>query len=283
MCQDARYSGVLGNGGSIDEHVERTQRRAANRMSVAAMDAYRRTVMQPAAQFDLDPAMAPASLDAAYAAIRGEMGKRPASEWAGWKLGGTNHATKANFGVDEAYFGALHRSEMFVEAAAAPRFALCQVQGEVEIALRIARDGAGHDGWAVALEMPSSAIANLPGAGVAALVADRCGAGALLLGPVRDGALPDLSSARFVVECGGVERGAGDYASLLADPVELLAEFIALARRHGFHPRPGDWVSTGGITACYGFASGERVVVKLDGDVEIDCVMDLLPPDSAPQ
>jgi len=40
----------------------------------------------------------------------------------------------------------------------------------------------------VALEMPSSPITDM--LGVRALVADRCAAGALLLGPPQTGALP---------------------------------------------------------------------------------------------
>jgi 2-keto-4-pentenoate hydratase len=132
----------------------------------------------------------------------------------------------------------------------------------------------GYYAWAVALEMPSSAIANLPDAGVAALVADRCAAGALLLGPVREGPLPDLSAARFTLSRDDEQLGEAGYEALVADPVEILREFMTVSRRYGFAPTPGQWVSTGGITPCYGFAPGERAVVRLDGAVEIDCRMD---------
>lgn len=235
---------------------------------------WRRATLRPTERFALSADEAPADIDAGYAAIRDEMAAR-AGEWAAWKLGGTNHATKAAYAVEVGYFGAIHDSELLIEPASGPHLPLCQLQGEVEIALRIGADRETHDAWAVALEMPASALTNLPGIGVGALVADRCAAGALLLGPVREGALPDLSASTFVLERDGAVLAQASYAALVADPVALLAEFIRVARAQGFDPAPGQWVSTGGISPCYSLGVGERIIVRLDGVAQIDCVMDL--------
>ena len=55
-------------------------------------------------------------------------------------------------------------------------------------------------------------------------------------------------------------------------PAQLLSEFLTLALAHGISPRPGDWVATGGITACCPFAPGARVQVLLEDEVQLDFI-----------
>lgn len=233
---------------------------------------YLRRDRSPLIRFDLAPEDCFTSLEAAYDAL-GVMARTWSDRWAGWKLGGTNHASRAAFGVSEGYFGPIDRDEMLITPAAAPGFALAELKGEVEVALRLGPDGETADAWAVVLEMPSSPIRNLPGAGVAALVADRCAAGALLLGPVRPGPAPDLAAARFVQELNGQAAATGGMSDLVAPPAVLLAEFVALARRHAMPLVPGQWVATGGITPCIPYAPGDRLRVLLDGQAELDLVI----------
>lgn len=226
---------------------------------------YLRKALTPTERFTIASEDCPASLEAAYEAMR-EFTANTGEVWRGWKLGGTNHATQAAFGVTRGYFGPLHASEIFETPGGVRDLPLCEIKGEVELALRIDPEGTGYDAWCVALEMPASAIENLPEAGVAALIADRCGAGALLLGPVHDGALPDLNDARFALTVNGAPVSEAGLDALVASPDQILDDFIALARDLGFRPGPGDWVATGGITACRPFASGDAVEVRLDGD-----------------
>jgi 2-keto-4-pentenoate hydratase len=234
---------------------------------------YVRAVRSPVGARRLSAAEKPATLEQAYAAVAALTRSDP-DRWGGWKLGGSNHASRAAFGVDRLYYGALDRSEILMGPVRAPGFALHELKGEVEIALRISADGAGHDAWCIALEMPSSPLQGLPGLGVAALVADRCAAGALLLGPIRQGRLPDLTTAHLAQSVNGaVLSEARPEDSLTATPEALLAEFIALARSHDAPVRPGHWVATGGITACLAYAPGDRVEVTLDGDRQISCVI----------
>lgn len=232
-------------------------------MSVGAAP-YRRQERSPLQRITLAPEALPATLDAAYAAMRSDLASEP-GRWGGWKLGGSNHASRAAFGVSQPYFGALDRKEILHQPDHAPGFALCEMKGEVEIALRIAPDGRGYDAWCVALEMPACPINNLMDLGVRALVADRCAAGALLLGPIQSPPLSDLATARFALLADGVELSAADITALIAPPEVLLVEFLALLARHGIPPRSGDWVATGGITACCTFTSGARVQVQMDG------------------
>ncbi len=146
----------------------------------------------------------------------------------------------------------------------APGIALCELKGEVEIALRIDSSGTNYDAWCVALEMPASSIFNLPQAGVAALIADRCAAGALILGPVRQGRLPPLTGSCFQLRINGETKSVASLDALTASPDILFQQFLNIARRHGFTPAANDWVATGGITACRDFQIGDQIDVLLD-------------------
>ncbi|SEA65164.1 hypothetical protein [Rubrimonas cliftonensis] len=231
---------------------------------------YHRRERSPLLPVLLDAQTAPRSLAEAYAAMAAQAAATPGS-WTAWKLGGTNAASRAAFGVATPYFGALHRDEVLDRPAAAPGFALFELRGEVEPAVRIAPSGEGFDACCVALEMPSSPVADLPSVGVAALVADRCAAGALLLGPASPpAAMAALEAGRLTLEIDGAAAGEGGLDALVASPAACLADFLALARGLGFAPRPGDWVALGGVTPCLDLPEGARVRVLLDDAAQLD-------------
>lgn len=232
--------------------------------------AYLRRERSPLTAVTVSPDDAPASLDAAYAAIAAQTGRTP-DVWRAWKLGGSNHASRAAFGVDRLYYGAIHEDEILTTPDRAPGFDLIGLQGEVEIALRLGADGATPDAWCVALEMPASPVTNLPGAGVAVLVADRCAAGALLLGPAQPmDTLSTMASATFSLQADGETIATGSWQDLVAPPSACLADFIELAAGHGIAPRPGDWVATGGITPCKPLPEGARVAVLANDSIALD-------------
>jgi 2-keto-4-pentenoate hydratase len=229
---------------------------------------YLRRARSQVAPLRLQPADLPASLDAAYAALAGDQCAAP-ELLGGWKLGGTNHASRAAFQVDRLYYGAIDRADIIDRPALAPGFALSELKGEVEIALRVDAGGQGFDAWCIALEMPSSPLEGLMDLGVVALVADRCAAGCLLLGPVQDGPLPG-PAARFVQRINGVVQADSDQGSLVGTPAAILADFLAMAAGHGAPVRPGHWVATGGITPCLPYREGDRVEVLMDGQIVLD-------------
>lgn len=210
----------------------------------------------------------PPSLEAAYGALAAAQAADPGA-WGGWKMGGSNHASRAAFGVEVPYYGALAKGEILAQPQVAPGRPLPERKGEVEIALRIDAAGTGYDAWCVALEMPASAIAGLVDLGVVALVADRCAAGVLVLGPPQAGPLPG-PEARFGQRVNGALRAEAGYEALTDHPAALLAQFLQMARGHGAPVAPGHWVATGGITPCLAYGLGDRVEVTLDGRVVID-------------
>lgn len=256
------------------------------------VEGYVRTRISPglADRFHATPEIIAADLDEAYRRLLCAT-KDDARFGAAWKLGGTTRTTRAAFRVDKAYFGCLHESEVVYEPTSVSVAHLCELKGEVEIALRLSAAMADRtvadlrvlktagpatgdplvDAWCVALEMPASAIVNLPEAGVAALIADRCAAGCLALGRPR--ALDEdgwSGRASVVLEQDGVVLARGDIGSLVASPHECVADFCAEALAHGFRPRPGQWIATGGLTPCVGLQPGRRVAVRHDGHIALD-------------
>lgn len=234
---------------------------------------YLRRERTPLAPVTPAPEAVFASLDDAYRAINAQALARPGL-WRGYKLGGTNHASRAAFGVSRGYYGGIEPGEIHHQPDRAPRYPMAEIKGEVEIALRLGPGGTGYDAWCVALEMPSSPLTNLPQAGVAALVADRCATGALVLGRVHQGALPDLGAARFALVQDGRACDSAGLDRLVDHPAALLDDFLALARGHGLRPAAGDWIATGGITACCALRDGGRVALMLDGATELAFTVD---------
>lgn len=232
---------------------------------------YRRVERSPTDAVTLSQADVPATLADAYG-LTHKVCDTDWLRWGGWKLGGTNAGSRVTFGVEQLYFGALDRTEIAIQPDRAPAFPLFELKGEVEIALRVDKTGKGHDAWCVALEMPSSPISNLAESGVNALVADRCAAGVLLLGPIRKERLPDLTQSRFVLEIDGKAADDSSLSSLTDTPEQLLHDFVRIAASLDFVVKPGDWVSTGGITACVPFTPGAHVRVLLDGNAILDFV-----------
>lgn len=218
------------------------------------------------APLHLRPADLPAGLDGAYAGLARLTAAEP-SRWGAWKLGGTNAGSRAAFRVDRLYYGAIAQDEILCSPPegrlAAPGVPLAELKGEVEIALRISADGRGWNAWCVALEMPASPIAGLVDLGVVALVADRCAAGALVLGQAQEGPLPG-PQARLRQDIDGVPAGEGTVALLTAPPADLLTEFLDMARAHGAPVAPGQWVATGGITPCLPYHPGQHVRICLE-------------------
>lgn len=252
-------------------------------MSGEALGRYVRKELTPLSPVTLTNEQVPADLDEAYRllfdAVRGDE-----HFGAAWKLGGTTAVTRRIFKVEKLYFGPLHASEILVSPPVAPGRRLHEVKGEAEIALRIAPTaaaviaageaaiaaapaGALFDAWSVALELPSSPITNLVDAGVNALVADRCASGSLVLGPATayDGS-HDWSGGKLRTEQDGVTIAEGGLEALVAAPDVCGRDFLIEAVRHGFTPKPGQWISTGGITPCVGLTPGAAVVVFHDDE-----------------
>ena len=221
----------------------------------------------------------PSSLAAAYdvaAATLGLLGSEPA----GWKLGATTPATRRIFAADEVYFGALLADEIWDSTLATEPPVPPVLRGEAEIALRLAADirydqseaalksstTELFDAWAPAIEAPYSCVRDVAELGLRALLMDRCAAGALYLGEPRSNVDdPAMEQAiEIVVDGVGVAQGTA-HASLLMTPREAARRFLRVAAEQGVSVRRGQWISTGGITACVMLPLGEPIQLTLGG------------------
>ena len=246
------------------------------------MKPYFRRGITPTSSFQLEEAYVPKNLEQAYALIRTYTEENPGFP-AAWKLGGTTPATQQVFDAKRVYFGAMHSSEVLHRPFYAPELDLCELKVEAEIALRISHTANKimskgpsaildanaidlFDAWCWALELPSSPIENLLECGLRALVADRCAAGALVLGecqtmhqkPWRGGKLQLLENGKPLCD-GGVQ-------ALTDQPEECARDFLVEASKLSYCPRGGQWISTGGLTPC--MPINEEALIELFHDDE---------------
>jgi 2-keto-4-pentenoate hydratase len=256
------------------------------------MALYVRKTVTPLEPVTLSVGEVPPDINEAYRLLREQIGADLAFG-AAWKLGGTTRTTRKVFNIDKLYFGPLHESEVMVEPSVAPGRPLFELKGEVEIALRIAPDVADvlkgdpaviattpsvtlFDAWCVVLELPSSPIVDLAAAGVAALVADRCASGALLLGPANVfNAASDWTGDKLSTEQDGEVIAIGGVDALVASPDVCARDFLVEALIRGFAPRPGQWISTGGLTPCVPLKIGAKVTVFLNNVAALSFVAGL--------
>lgn len=239
---------------------------------------YFRKERTPLQAVHLSASQVPPNLSDAYRGLR-ELVDTDPSFGTAWKLGGTTETTQRIFNVDKVYFGALHESEVAILPSRAPTFPTFELKGEAEIALRIAPSAmsflvegesatrsappsALFDSWCVALELPSSPIENLVECGLLALVADRCAAGFLALGRARG--IHDATNwigGKIRIEQNGEVIASGGADALVWTPDECARTFLLEALAQGFQPKPGQWVSTGGATACVPYNRGAEIIV----------------------
>lgn len=197
--------------------------------------------------FDLSPDQVWPDLSGAYGGVL-QLTKASPFSIGAWKLGGTTPLTQKIFNVSETYFGPIYTHEVF-EAGATLVLPLSECKIELEIACRVGRDDI--DAWCVCAEMPSSGIRDLPGKGVTALVADRCAAGALVLGeacPIDDIGAAPTAGVDLIFEGQVLTNGGTD--GLVDTPLNIARGFLTLAKDHGFSPQPGQWIAAGGMTPC---------------------------------
>jgi 2-keto-4-pentenoate hydratase len=154
------------------------------------------------------------------------------------------------------------------------------LRGEAEIALRLAVDirfdeseaalessaAELFDAWAPAIEAPYSVVREIAELGLRALLMDRCAAGALYLGEPRSNVEdPAMEQAiEIIVDGVGVAQGTAP-ASLLMTPLEAARRFLRVAAEQGVSVRRGQWISTGGVTACVMLPLGKPIQLALGG------------------
>lgn len=201
-----------------------------------------------------------------------------------WKLGGVTAGMRAAFGAEDVVFGAICEGETGVagdSGVPVPPF----FQSEAEIVLRLARDVATaadlartdglFDAWAYALEAPYSPVANLPAAGLASLLSDRCATGALYM--TQAFAMADAPAENVplqIVQDSNV-LAQGDIATgLLMPPRDAAIRFLELALAEGLSCTAGQWISTGGVTPCVPLQRDCAVSLRFGGQTVLTVTPD---------
>lgn len=226
--------------------------------------------------FTLDPSL-PADSAAAYSIASAQLQAGGGTVGA-WKLGATTALTRAAFATDKIYFGALREAEVHqgdLPAGAGP--CLPTFRGEAEIALRMAKDltaaqaadlqdPAGvFDAFAPALECPWSVVADLPAAGLMALLMDRCAAGLLVLGPAYGRGQKETTGILQIEQEGSLVASASARDGLLMPPEAAALAGLREIGGAGFDVAAGQWISTGGATPCVDLEHGKEVALWFDG------------------
>lgn len=189
-----------------------------------------------------------------------------------WKLGGVNAPARVQFKTDRPYVGPIFASQA-VNAEKAPvplDFPQLRTRkAEVEIAFTFARDvdvaAAATPGGIepliksmhLAIEMPDTCLADPAAMGLGWVIADHCTAGALIVGRALPFSAKLPQDKRFTLHAGEELLAEAALDSLLAAPIELLAEMLpTLVRQAGGNLRAGTVVTTGGITPCVNLPAG---------------------------
>ena len=184
---------------------------------------------------------------------------------AGWKLGYTSLAMRAQMGIEAPNFGPLTDVMLLASPALLPGGAL-QPRVEPEIGLRLGRRLAGPCSAADALEACEAALACLEivdsvWSGYRFTLADNTADGSsaawVAVGPSL--ALDDLPSLPVALSVDGevVERATGAAAD--GDPAAGLVWLAGQLAARGQALEPGDLVITGGLTSAYPLEPGHRI------------------------
>jgi 2-keto-4-pentenoate hydratase len=200
------------------------------------------------------------------AALRYAAGERRA----GWKLGYTSQAMRAQMGVAEPNFGPLTTAMLLPSGAAVPSAAL-QPRTEPEIGLRLGRRLTGPCTAAEALAACSAAVACLEvvdsvWAGYRFRLADNTADLSSAAWVAVGGPLPlgDLDQVRVTLAVNGSAAGTATGAAADGHPANGLAWLAGRLAATGRVLEPGDLVITGGLTAAVPVTAGDTVAAVFE-------------------
>lgn len=200
---------------------------------------------------------------------------------AAWKLGGTNTATRAIFDVDAPYFGPLRAQEVFESDAVLNKADYpSPLLAEPEIAIAFGRDfppaavkrpleeiADAIDWVAPAIELPATVLSDPSKAGVNWLVADRCAAGALVIGtrlsPAELGALERADIAVAIDGAPAPSRQNGLVGGVLGTLQDMLAVFTD----HDIALPKGVVIATGGLAPAINVHDAQKIEARFGAHV----------------
>jgi 2-oxopent-4-enoate hydratase len=217
-------------------------------------------------------------VDAAYAVQSAWVADRLAAgdRVIGRKIGLTNAAVQAQFGVDQPDFGMLLASMDCPQGAPVDTARLLQPRIEAEIAFVLDRDLDGPDigpedvlaatgAVAAALEIVDSRIDGWD-ISIVDTVADNASAGLFTLGQDRrpPGGL-DLAGCPMLLRRGAEEVSRGTGAASLGHPAIAVAWLANTARSYGRPLRSGEIVLSGSLGPIVPVVSGDEFTAEIGG------------------
>jgi 2-keto-4-pentenoate hydratase len=204
----------------------------------------------------------------------------------GRKIGLTNPAVQAQFGVDRPDFGVLFESMACAQGTPIGAARTLQPKIEAEIAFVLAEDLTGAmigpaevaaaTAYVVAaLEIVDSRIAGWD-IGIVDTIADNGSSGLFVLGDRRQelGQL-DLAACAMTLHRGGVAGevvSTGTGASILGHPLAAVAWLAAAVRDHGSPLRAGEVVLSGSLGPMVTVAPGDVFVADITGVGQVSAV-----------
>lgn len=208
----------------------------------------------------LPEALKPGGVTEGMAIACEALGSGPAGAW---KLGGTNAATRALFGTPNAYAGPLTIGEIYKQPITPLRlddFVSALIEPEWVIAFdrdfsaspdhRVTSELRCSVAWiAPGFEIPDTVIEKPVSAGLPSLLADRCAAGALVIGPQLPAArigLIEQSIVDFHTPEG--RKASTEQYRLIGGVLGAASSGLAAIGRHGIGLSAGTPISLGGLT-----------------------------------
>lgn len=196
-----------------------------------------------------------------------------------WKAGGTNNKTQTYFDTEIAYFGPIEKNKVFqglnleVDSKA---FAL-PLKGELEICFLLPPDVfvnecdlkelvfSGVVKTLVCLELPWS-IFEQPASGLAHLIADVCGANALLCGPeISPSILKNVDNITLSLQTLEDETiTSGIVSDSIISPLDVLIDFIEFVKRQEIEISEPIFLATGGVSECVPLDKNKKYLVKIN-------------------
>ncbi len=195
-----------------------------------------------------------------------------------WKLGGTTSLTREVFKTQDTYYGAVAKSVVFLggERLRLPSYITSPV-GELEVCFQLSKavetavdlDGdIDHfiDYVMPSIELPWS-VFPLPDAGLNALIADTCAAGALILGEKIEW-IADYADEKLTGSCtlkaGNLVLAEGSIENIVDGPLEALRDFLKLAKKYKITLKAGQFVATGGCCPCVSLPCSQELIVSFE-------------------
>ena len=216
----------------------------------------------------------PSSTEEAYA-IQGQIVRLSGYEVCGFKVGSTSKEAQQFLGTSEPGSGALLAPYLHMTAAQVVIVPLQMPAVEGEFAFRLDEDlspreaaytnaevARAIDAVAGAIEVVGTRLAGgLAGKGRFLMTADGGANVALITGPWKtDWRALDLRTHRVAIRINGKERGRGEGARALGDPMNVMVWLANQQSKSGRGLKAGDIVSTGTCTGLDGVKPGDHVL-----------------------